>query len=312
VVTDTPAPPGADAAFPFKITRTSAFRARVQAFKRADAVLFMNVSLHGLPAARLAGTPAVLSHHGVYGGAGPAGRVLALCKRRLAFFYPNIAVSAFVAGHIQAASTVIPNAYDSAQFSAPGPAVRERDFVFCGRLVNDKGADLCVRAFARLLREIPDASLTLVGDGPEAGALRQLAEALGAAGRTRFTGALSGRALADELRRHACLAAPSLCEEGFGIVALEGIACCDTLIVSRRGGLPEAAGPCGLRVEPTADALAEAMKAVALARRQGRPLPGQPDPQTRRDHLARHAPQAVAGQYLRVIEAALAGPRAKP
>lgn len=55
------------------------------------------------------------------------------------------------------------------------------------RLVDWKGVDWTIRAFALL--DLPQAAyLLVVGDGPEAGALTELAEHLGVAGQVRFAG----------------------------------------------------------------------------------------------------------------------------
>ena len=306
VVTDTPGISDEDdEQFPFKITRTPEYRIRVQAFRRADVVLFMNVSLHGVLAALVAWVPIIFSHHGIYRGRGWVGQSLELLKRQLTRFYPNIAVSRFVAGNLPAVCDVVPNAYDSTLFCQPEHGERTRDFVFCGRLVSDKGADLCVRAFSRVLNSLPDATLTIVGDGPERQALHGLTESLGVSGQVRFTGALNGQELVTELQRHTCMVVPSLVQEGFGITALEGIACCETIVVLRRGGLPEAVGDCGLVVEPAEASLSEPMISVAAARRLGTVLPGQPSEEARRAHLARHTPEVVTRRYLDVIARAM-------
>lgn len=302
VVTDTPGISTADdQQFPFKITRTTQHKSRVLAFKRAQVVLFMNVTLHGTRAAFASRAPLVFSHHGIYGGTALVGRALEFVKRQLTLFYPNISVSQFVADRIPGRSEVIPNAYDNTLFRQTDKAVRDRDFIFCGRLVSDKGADVCVRAFARVMKAVPDATLTLVGDGPERQALERLIEELGVATQVSCCGAMRGKELVSELQRHACMVVPSLWEEPFGIVALEGIACCDTVIVARRGGLPEAVGDCGVVVEPTVESFSAAMLAVVRARRAGKTLPGEPTQQTRAAHLGRHTPEVVAQRYLEVL-----------
>jgi glycogen synthase len=306
VVTDTPGISDVDdQQFPFRITRTHKFRNRLQAFRRADAVLFMNVSLHGMLAAIAAGVPIIFSHHGIYRGRGLVGQSLELIKRQLTWFYPNISVSQFVARNMPAASVVIPNAYDNTLFKQPVQPGRARNFVFCGRLVSDKGADLCVRTFSSVLKSLPDATLTIVGDGPERQALQGLVQSLAISAQVRFAGALNGRELVAELQQHACMVVPSLWEEPFGIVALEGIACCDTVIVTRRGGLPEAVGNCGLVVEPIVKEMARAMISVARARRAGKTLPSQPSEEMRKAHLARHTPEDVTQRYLDVIAQAI-------
>ena len=306
VVTDTPGISKIDDhQFPFMITRTSVHKDRVLAFKRADVVLFMNVTLHGMRAALEARTLVVLSHHGIYRGKGFVRSLLELLKRQLTWFYTNISVSQFVSRNIPAASMVIHNAYDNALFMQPEHPARARDFVFCGRLVSDKGADVCVQAFACVLKCVPDSTLTMVGDGPELEVLRGFAGQHGISGMVRFTGPLNGQKLVTELQRHACMVVPSLWEEPFGIVALEGIACCDAVIVAHRGGLPEAVGECGMVVEPTVEEMATAMISIARARRSGVELPGQVNEEARKTHLARHMPEVVTQQYLDVIEQAI-------
>jgi glycosyltransferase involved in cell wall biosynthesis len=137
-------------------------------------------------------------------------------------------------------------------------------------------------------------------EGPERQALEDLTQSLGIF-TVRF-GTLRGKELAGELQRHACMVVPSLWEEPFGIVALEGIACCDMVIVTQRGGLPEAVGNCGLVVEPTVEDIAAAMRSVVKARCSGMALPGRATEAARKEHLARHTPKSVTQQYLSVIE----------
>ena len=65
----------------------------------------------------------------------------------------------------------------------------EPQFLSIGRLKADKGFDLVLDAFRRVRAVLPDAALTIIGDGPERTALEALAGAdLG--GSVRFCGAL--------------------------------------------------------------------------------------------------------------------------
>ena len=102
------------------------------------------------------------------------------------------------------------------------------------------------------------------------------------------------------LNRHRVLVAPSLYNEPFGIVALEGIACGCVVVGSAGGGLKEAIGPCGetFRNGDAAD----------LARVLGRLLRHpEGDPEYLRhcgDHLASHTSARVAAAYLREMERA--------
>lgn len=92
-----------------------------------------------------------------------------------------------------------------------------------------------VKIFARVCEKVR-ARLVLVGDGPDAGLARQLAEDLGVLERVHFTGVLDG--VADLLREANLLLLPSQMES-FGMVALEAMASGVPVIASDVGGLPE-------------------------------------------------------------------------
>ncbi len=65
--------------------------------------------------------------------------------------------------------------------------------------------------------------------------------------------------LADLMRRAAVFCLPSLAE-GYGLPALEALACGTPTVVSNRGALPEVVGDAALVVDPTADAIADALR----------------------------------------------------
>ncbi len=92
-----------------------------------------------------------------------------------------------------------------------------------------------VKVFARVAQEL-DARLIMIGDGPDAGLARQLAEDLGVSDRVTFTGVLDG--VADLLRAANVLLLPSE-TESFGLVALEAMASSVPVVASNVGGLPE-------------------------------------------------------------------------
>ncbi len=92
-----------------------------------------------------------------------------------------------------------------------------------------------IKVFARVCETL-QARLVLVGDGPDAGLARQMAQALGVLDRVHFTGVLDG--VADLLREANLLLLPSQ-TESFGLVALEAMASGVPVIASNVGGLPE-------------------------------------------------------------------------
>jgi glycosyltransferase involved in cell wall biosynthesis len=141
---------------------------------------------------------------------------------------------------------VIENAYDSDVFQQ-NQVNKKLDFVFVGRLVSDKGADMCVELLAELHKiTTKNFSLTIIGDGPEMKSLQELAATYNLVNEIRFLGFLDSKEIAKELNLHRYLLVPSRWEEPFGIVALEGLACGCIPIVSDGGGLPDAVGEAGL------------------------------------------------------------------
>jgi glycosyltransferase involved in cell wall biosynthesis len=305
VVTDTKSLGREDNEFPFKITRTSSFKERFIAFRRADVVLFMNFTFAGVPVAMLARRPIVLSHHGIYRFRGALKtQLVEFAKRQLSRFFLNISVSHFVARNLPGKFIVVPNAFEDRLFHYT-PAQRNRDFVFCGRLVSDKGTNVLLDAYKVVLNSYPEATLTIIGDGPELVVLQAQSKSIGLFNNIEFTGTLRGQKLVNKLKEHSCMVIPSLWEEPFGIVALEGIASCDTVISSNRGGLPEAVGDCGILVEPTIDGLAQAMVSVLQSHEKGMLLPGQPTAEQRATHLAKHSAKQVAQRYIEVCRLAI-------
>jgi len=151
-------------------------------------------------------------------------------------------------------STVISNPYRENVFHIVPDILKTKKFLFVGRLVADKGADLAVQAFNRIfikdrIREDKSYSLTIIGDGPERESIEKSILELGLSERVTLKGVLSGKSLVDCINEHEIILVPSVWEEPFGLVALEGMACGCIPIVSNGGGLPDAIGRAGLLFE---------------------------------------------------------------
>ncbi len=214
----------------------------------------------------------------------------------------NIAVSEAVAKTIPGAATVIPNAYRDDLFVNHGKTARSYAFGFVGRLVSDKGADNLLQALALLAQQGKRPRCAIIGSGPEEAALKAQAQILNIDGQVDFLGLRREADLVAALNDIDCLVVPSLWNEPFGIVALEGIACGCTVIGSQGGGLKDAIGPCGLTY-PNGD-----VAALAVAMQRILSEPGL-SAELRRHagaHLARHTPRAVVDAYLRKIGEAFA------
>jgi glycosyltransferase involved in cell wall biosynthesis len=197
---------------------------------------------------------------------------------------------------------IIADPYDAATFRLIPSVRRDAEIVFVGRLVFEKGGHVLLEALALLNSRGRRYRLTVVGRGPEEEPLRRLARELDLTAQVSFLGVQTGVELANILNAHRILVVPSLWEEPFGVVALEGCACGCVVLGTDRGGLPEAIGPCGLTIpkgdpQSLADHIDQFFSKPALLAyyRAGSQA-----------HLAKHTPRAAAIAYLRVFESTLA------
>lgn len=113
------------------------------------------------------------------------------------------------------------------------PAAEPFRFISMGRLLHWKGFHLGIRAFAKA--NLPNAELWLVGDGPEAEALQQLAADCGVADRVKFFGRLSRDETLERLNQSHVLLHPSLHDSG-GWVCIEAMASGRPVICLDLGG----------------------------------------------------------------------------
>ena len=148
--------------------------------------------------------------------------------------------------------------------SLPGPVPL---VTFSGRLERSKGADVLIAAFARILREVPDAHLLVAGDGPEAPALRQQAAALGIADSVTFSGHVAREDLDERLAGAWAHVVPSRWREPFGRSAAEAMMRGVAVVASHTGGLAEQVehGRTGLLTRPGDERALAAALASLLA-----------------------------------------------
>jgi phosphatidyl-myo-inositol dimannoside synthase len=152
----------------------------------------------------------------------------------------------------------IPYGADADALSAPlgaAPALRDRlgfapdDVVVAGigRLLRVKGFDYLVAAHARVLEELPQVRLVLVGDGAERSRLAEQARELGVADSVRFAGTAARDEIPAYLAAADMVAVPSVRHEGYvdGLpnVALEAMGAGRPLVATNVGGLPELVRP---------------------------------------------------------------------
>ncbi len=298
VVTRTPGGSGHTGGF--EVIRRPSAVAMLRLLAWCDVCLHANISLRAAWPLLLLPRPWVVSHHVWISRRGFAG----LLKRVVLRWARGIAASHALARDMDTPSVVVPNPYDDRQFRLLPGVARDRDVVFLGRLVSDKGVDTLIDALAITRREGCSLRATVIGDGPERDALQQSVLQQGLTDSVQFTGSLHGDALTQALNRHRMIVIPSRWQEPFGLVALEGLACGCLPVVAQSGGLPEAVGAAGLTF-PIGDAEALAKLLTGLVR----------DPELMRQrllaapaHLEAHRLDRVAAAYLAILQEACGKP----
>ena len=169
--------------------------------------------------------------------------------------------------------------------------------VAVGRLARQKGQDVLLDAWPRVLARVPSACLVLVGDGPDLEALRARG-----VDRVRFAGDTDE--VAPWLVAANASVIPSRWEAGLSLVAMESMALGRSVVASEVAGMAEGlAGGCGAVVPvddapALADALVSRLSDLEMADREG--AAGRA--RVEADYDVRVASERMASVYARVLE----------
>lgn len=301
VVTQTAGGSGGES-WPFKVLRRPTAWQLIACARWCDIFFQNNIALELLWPMLLVPRPLVIACHTWLTQADGRLTWKEGIKRSILGSYRTIAVSRAIATHLPGSATVVGNAYQNETFGPLPDIRRDKELIFLGRLVSDKGMDLLLEALGQLKSLGMTPRLTVVGDGPERRNLEQMVAAVGIdEGQVSFVGMRSGSELARLMNEHRILVVPSRWPEPFGIVALEGIACGCVVVGSVDGGLGEAIGACGATF-PNGDAVA---LAALLARLLAHPSLLEAYRRPAEDHLARYRPERIAAAYLKIFEEVL-------
>ncbi len=175
----------------------------------------------------------------------------------------------------------LPGAVPTPQLAAMGISRGRRMVTYVGGFSPHKNLEALISAFAAVAARpgFEDALLVMVGEHKKEvflscfGALTKQVEALGLQDRVVFTGYLPDEELVVLLNLSSVLALPSLME-GFGLPAMEAAACGCPVVATTASPLPGLLGEGGLFIEPTREALEDALGRVlgseSLRRRMSR------------------------------------------
>ncbi|KJS08357.1 MAG: hypothetical protein VR73_05925 [Gammaproteobacteria bacterium BRH_c0] len=109
---------------------------------------------------------------------------------------------------------------------------------FVGRLAHNKGVDVLLQAATLVNRQYPNAHWIIVGEGEEKPRLQQLAAKNGMEDKVHFVGKMPREDIYSAMKGFDIVVVPSR-EEGFGLTALEAMACGLPLVASRVDALQE-------------------------------------------------------------------------
>jgi colanic acid/amylovoran biosynthesis glycosyltransferase len=187
---------------------------------------------------------------------------------------------------------------------------RLRRLLCVARLADTKGHADLIRAFELLTARFPDASLDLVGAGPERGRLERLVRSLNLSDRVNFLGALTNKEVLERLADSdlfalAAFAERSGAKDGIPVALIEAMASGLPVVTTRISGIPELVrdGETGLLVPPRRPDLL----AGALGRLMDDPALGRTLARSARAHVAREfALERETDRLAALFEGALA------
>lgn len=291
--------------FPYPVLYRPAASDKLQVVRHADVIVHNNISLKATWPLLFKRRNFIAVHHSTYFPL--VGRQPLIEKAKVTFartFANNISVSHAIKKRIGCKGVVIPNCYDSFNFYDHN-CRRFKDLVFVGRLVSDKGVRVLIEALHILKAAGTKLCLTIVGNGPERANIEKQVYQLGLDKQVEFAGRQSSRDISQILNVHHVLVVPSLWDEPFGIVALEGAACGCAVVGSQGGGLPEAIGPCGETFRNgdcrgLASLLHEILSDATRLQKYR---------QSAMEHLAQHRPEVIAAKYIEYFRSVLSSGR---
>jgi len=195
-----------------------------------------------------------------------------LCRRMTLHIGP----SAHVAGRVGMPRTqvIYHGVRPPAVQFCPDSASSDVCFAFIGRMVNEKGVPILLRAAQQLANLGYDFRLKLIGDGPVRAELERMVDELDLRERTIFTGFLEGEALREAMKDVTAAVMPSICQDVAPLASIELMLDGRLVIASDIGGLGELVDDVGLKFSPgdftaLADCLRQVLEHPGLARQLG-------------------------------------------
>ena len=128
--------------------------------------------------------------------------------------------------------------------------LRPPSFLYIGRLLYWKGIHLILRALAVVKLHAPEVTLKIIGDGPDSGWLRKVANECGVHSIVHWAPWMAHDVILKEYRSHTAFLFPSMHDSG-GMVVLEALSAGCPVICLKAGGPGSIITPsCGVAISP--------------------------------------------------------------
>ena len=133
---------------------------------------------------------------------------------------------------------VVSNGIDTNKFKAKVRAKTNLKILYVGRLSHEKNVDMVIKAFAKVVRTIPNAKMEIVGDGPVLKSLKNLVDKLKLSNQIVFHGSIDREKLVNYYKRCDVFATGSAMEVQ-PLTLLEAMSCGLPVVGVKRAGVAE-------------------------------------------------------------------------
>ena len=223
--------------YPFEVIRKPKLIEIIKAFLWSDIVFQNNFSARYIWVNLFIRKPSVVTLHIWIGW---ENKLIKFLKTLLLkTFDEKLTISKFMQKQLPFRTKLINNPFDNEIFNIGHKEKDPNSLLFVGRLEWSKGCQTIIKTLQILNKKKDKYKLFIIGDGTYKNKLEELAKELKVSKYVFFKGAYSQLEIAKFMKKVNILIVPSLWQEPFGIVALEGMASGCKIIGTNSGGLKE-------------------------------------------------------------------------
>lgn len=250
VVTPTPSE-RSDEDYRYKVVRHPSFTRLFGLYRRADLIILSNLAIKLIYPLVFIRCPVALRHHSESAfGLSRSWTSPDLIRRDILARARHFMTSAYIGGKSGFDTFEVTHPFaDPLHIKAENdqPPNERQGLLFVGRTEPEKGVDWLLDRWSFVRSMLDVSELKIVGKGSLDAAIRARAKTIEG---VRHLGEKTRAETAAEMGRARYLIVPSLWDEPFGAVALEGVAAGAMTILTDRGGLPETTGSLGFYYDP--------------------------------------------------------------